>query len=69
MSRLLSSGRTDRLFRVLAAAGFVAERGVGLYGPTKWTRHLSARTTEGFVSFMCVHIFCLSHLPAVRYRR
>ncbi|ROW08734.1 hypothetical protein VPNG_06458 [Cytospora leucostoma] len=38
-----------RLFRVLTAAGFVAEKGAGLYGPTKWTRYLSLRTTEAMV--------------------
>ncbi|KAI1384818.1 S-adenosyl-L-methionine-dependent methyltransferase [Hypoxylon trugodes] len=41
-----------RLFRVLTASNYVAEKGPGIYGPTKWTEHLSKRTTEGTVRWI-----------------
>ncbi|KAI2626777.1 S-adenosyl-L-methionine-dependent methyltransferase [Hypoxylon sp. NC1633] len=40
-----------RIMRVLTASGYVAEKGVALYGPTKWTRHLGRRTTVGMVKY------------------
>lgn len=49
--RLIESS-SERLFRVLVASDFVEETSKGVYGPTKWTRHLSQRTTEGMVRFM-----------------
>ncbi|KAI1156346.1 S-adenosyl-L-methionine-dependent methyltransferase [Nemania diffusa] len=41
-----------RLLRVLTAAGFVAEKGVGLYGPTDWTVHINSRLAQGMIKFM-----------------
>ncbi|KAI1483795.1 S-adenosyl-L-methionine-dependent methyltransferase [Daldinia eschscholtzii] len=40
-----------RLLRILTALGYVAEKGNGLYGATKWSSHLGQRTTEGTVRF------------------
>ncbi|KAJ2990350.1 hypothetical protein NUW58_g2996 [Xylaria curta] len=41
-----------RLLRVLTAAGYVAEKGDGLYGPTHWTMHISSRLAQGMIKFM-----------------
>ncbi|KAI0122601.1 S-adenosyl-L-methionine-dependent methyltransferase [Daldinia grandis] len=54
-----------RLLRVLTGAGYVAEKGNGLYGPTKWSSHLSQRTTEGMVK----HLFDLCTPAAVEAPR
>ncbi|KAI1774671.1 S-adenosyl-L-methionine-dependent methyltransferase [Hypoxylon cercidicola] len=48
-----------RLLRVLTSYGYVAEKGVGLYGVNKWTKHLQSRVTQGMVKF----IFDLSMPP------
>ncbi|KAI0469790.1 S-adenosyl-L-methionine-dependent methyltransferase [Xylariaceae sp. FL0804] len=40
-----------RFLRVLTAAGYVAETGDGLYGPTKWTRHMQSRLADGMIKF------------------
>ncbi|KAI2768746.1 S-adenosyl-L-methionine-dependent methyltransferase [Daldinia loculata] len=50
-----------RLLRVLTAAGYVAEKGNGLYGSTRWSSHLSQRTSEGMVK----HLFDLCTPAAV----
>ncbi|KAF3059903.1 Demethylsterigmatocystin 6-O-methyltransferase [Daldinia childiae] len=44
-----------RLLRILTASGYVSEKGNGLYGSTKWSSHLSRRTSEGMVK----HLFDL----------
>ncbi|KAI0536334.1 S-adenosyl-L-methionine-dependent methyltransferase [Xylaria digitata] len=41
-----------RLLRVLTAAGFVAEKGNGLYGPTHWTVHINSRLAQGMLKFI-----------------
>lgn len=41
---------------MLVATGFVAEEGVGAYGPTKFTEHLAHRKAEGTVKVMCVNV-------------
>ncbi|GAW12981.1 hypothetical protein ANO14919_023570 [Xylariales sp. No.14919] len=41
-----------RLLRVLTAAGFVAEKGDGLYGPTHWTVHINSRLAQGMLKFI-----------------
>ncbi|TGJ82106.1 hypothetical protein E0Z10_g6676 [Xylaria hypoxylon] len=41
-----------RLLRVLTAAGFVAEKGDGVYGPTHWTVHINSRLAQGMLKFI-----------------
>ncbi|KAI0442419.1 S-adenosyl-L-methionine-dependent methyltransferase [Xylaria telfairii] len=48
-----------RLLRVLTAAGYVAEKGDGLYGPTHWTVHINSRVAQGMIKF----IYDASMLP------
>ncbi|KAJ8119161.1 hypothetical protein ONZ43_g3847 [Nemania bipapillata] len=53
-----------RLLRVLTAAGFVAERGDGLYGPTHWTVHINSRLAQGMIKFMYdASMLPISHGP------
>ncbi|KAJ8131044.1 hypothetical protein O1611_g2585 [Lasiodiplodia mahajangana] len=56
-TEIAKNGRVDeilirRLLRVLTAAGFVAEKGDGLYGPTHWTVHINSRLAQGMIKFM-----------------
>ncbi|KAI0858644.1 S-adenosyl-L-methionine-dependent methyltransferase [Xylaria cubensis] len=48
-----------RLLRVLTAAGYVAEKGDGLYGPTNYTMHINDRLAQGMIKF----IYDASMLP------
>ncbi|XXH05561.1 hypothetical protein Hte_011993 [Hypoxylon texense] len=41
-----------RLLRVLTSYGYVAEKGDGLYGVNKWTRHMQNRLTQGMIKFI-----------------
>lgn len=47
-----------RFLRVLVALGYVSETGIDHYGPTKWTRHFSNKSTEGMVKFMYTESCC-----------
>ncbi|KAI2468970.1 S-adenosyl-L-methionine-dependent methyltransferase [Annulohypoxylon bovei var. microspora] len=40
-----------RFLRVLTAAGYVDEVGDGVYGSTKWTRHMQSRLADGMIKF------------------
>ncbi|KAI1378730.1 S-adenosyl-L-methionine-dependent methyltransferase [Hypoxylon crocopeplum] len=41
-----------RLLRVLTSYGYVAEKGDGMYGANKWTKHMQNRLTQGMIKFI-----------------
>lgn len=51
---VLTNISSGRVLRPLTALGYVAEKGDGVYGETKFTKQLSQRVTEGMVRYMCV---------------
>lgn len=48
----ITDGNKGRLIRGLTAAGYVTEKGDGLYGANHWTAHISSRRGQSTMNFV-----------------